>query len=174
LQSDEQVNRGEKRMTIIVAADTNWAIGNKDDLLVRIKEDHKNFKALTTGHTVILGRKTLSTFPGGLPLKNRTNIIMSRDPEYRVEGAKVAHSVDELLKMVEEIDGEVFVIGGGTVYNQLLPYCDKAIVTRIDHEYEADTYFHDLDKDEEWEITDTSEEMTSSDLTYHFVTYERK
>ena len=99
---------------------------------------------------------------------------MSRDPEYRVEGAKVAHSVDELLKMVEEIDDEVFVIGGGTVYNQLLPYCDKAIVTRIDHEYEADTYFHDLDKDEEWEITDTSEEMTSFDLTYHFVTYERK
>ena len=67
-------------MTIIVAADKNWAIGNKDDLLVRIKEDHKNFKELTTGHTVILGRKTLSTFPGGLPLKSRTNIIMGRDP----------------------------------------------------------------------------------------------
>ena len=161
-------------MTIIVAADTNWAIGNKDDLLVRIKEDHKNFKELTTGHTVVLGRKTLSTFPGGLPLKNRTNIIMSRDPGYSVEGAKVAHSVDELLEMVKEIDDEVFVIGGGTIYDQLLPYCDKAIVTRIDHTYEADTYFHDLDADEEWEITDTSDEQTYFDLTYHFVTYERK
>ena len=161
-------------MTIIVAADSNWAIGNKDDLLVRIKEDHKNFKELTTGHTVILGRKTLCTFPGGLPLKSRTNIIMSRDPGYSVEGAKVAHSIDELLEIVKETDDEVFVIGGGTIYDQLLPYCDKAIVTRIDHAYEADTYFHDLDADDEWEITDTSDEMTSFDLTYHFVTYERK
>ncbi|MBP5554882.1 MAG: dihydrofolate reductase [Lachnospiraceae bacterium] len=162
-------------MTIIVAADENWAIGNKDDLLVRIKEDHRNFKALTKGNVVILGRKTLCTFPGGLPLKERTNIIMSRDPEYKVEGAIVAHSVEELLEIVKQYDDDkVFVIGGGTVYDQLLPYCNKAVVTRLDHAYEADTYFHDLDADEEWEITNTSDEMTSFDLTYHFVTYERK
>ena len=162
-------------MTIIVAADENWAIGNKDDLLVRIKEDHRNFKALTKGNVVILGRKTLCTFPGGLPLKERTNIIMSRDPEYKVEGAVVAHSVEELLEIVKQYDDDkVFVIGGGTIYDQLLPYCNKAVVTRLDHAYEADTYFHDLDADDEWEITDTSDEMTSFDLTYHFVTYERK
>ncbi len=162
-------------MTIIVAADKNWAIGNKDDLLVRIKEDHKNFKALTKGNVVILGRKTLCTFPGGLPLKERTNIIMSRDPGYKVEGAIVAHSVEELLEIVKQYDDDkVFVIGGGTIYDQLLPYCNKAVVTRLDHAYEADTYFHDLDADDEWEITNTSDEMTSFDLTYHFVTYERK
>ena len=162
-------------MTIIVAADENWAIGNKDDLLVRIKVDLRNFKALTKGNVVILGRKTLCTFPGGLPLKERTNIIMSRDPEYKVEGAIVAHSVEELLEIVKQYDDDkVFVIGGGTVYDQLLPYCNKAVVTRLDHAYEADTYFHDLDADEEWEITNTSDEMTSFDLTYHFVTYERK
>lgn len=162
-------------MTIIVAADENWAIGNKDDLLVRIKEDHRNFKALTKGNVVILGRKTLCTFPGGLPLKERTNIIMSRDPEYKVEGAEVAHSVEELLEIVKQYDDDrVFVIGGGTIYDQLLPYCNKAIVTRLDHAYEADTYFHNLDEDAEWEITNTSDEMTSFDLTYHFVTYERK
>jgi dihydrofolate reductase len=162
-------------MTIIVAADENWAIGNKDDLLVRIKEDHRNFKALTKGNVVILGRKTLCTFPGGMPLKERTNIIMSRDPEYKVEGAEVAHSVEELLEIVKQYDDDkVFVIGGGTIYDQLLPYCNKAVVTRLDHAYEADTYFHDLDADDEWEITDTSDEMTSFDLTYHFVTYERK
>ncbi len=162
-------------MTIIVAADENWAIGNKDDLLVRIKEDHRNFKALTKGNVVILGRKTLCTFPGGMPLKERTNIIMSRDPEYKVEGAVVAHSVEELLEIVKQYDDDkVFVIGGGTIYDQLLPYCNKAVVTRLDHAYEADTYFHDLDADDEWEITNTSDEMTSFDLTYHFVTYERK
>ena len=162
-------------MTIIVAADENWAIGNKDDLLVRIKEDHRNFKALTKGNVVILGRKTLCTFPGGLPLKERTNIIMSRDPEYKVEGAEVAHSVEELLEIVKQYDDDkVFVIGGGTIYDQLLPYCNKAVVTRLDHAYEADTYFHNLDEDAEWVITNTSDEMTSFDLTYHFVTYERK
>ena len=161
-------------MTVIVAVDKNWAIGYKGELLVRIKEDMKNFKELTTGNTVILGRKTLSTFPGGLPLKNRTNIIMSRDPAFSVEGAMVAHSASEVLEMVKDTDDEVFVIGGGTVYDQLLPYCDKAIVTRIDRAYDADTYFHDLDSDEEWEITDTSDDMYFSDLKYNFVTYSRK
>ncbi len=161
-------------MTIIVAADKNWAIGNKNELLVRIKEDLKNFKELTTGHTVILGRKTLATFPGGLPLKNRRNIIMSRDKDYTVDGADVAHSVEELLDIVKGLDDEIFVIGGGTVYDQLLPYCDKAIVTRIGGEYEADTYFHDLDEDEEWEIADSSEVQTSPEVTYRFVTYKRK
>ena len=160
-------------MTIIVAADAKWGIGYKDELLVRIPEDLKNFKALTTGHTVVLGRKTLATFPKGAPLKNRTNIIMSRDPEYTVPDAIVAHSLDELLDIVRDIDDEIFVIGGGTVYDQLLPYCDKAIVTKIDNEYEADTFFHDLDADEDWKITDSSEVQTSPEVTYRFVTYER-
>lgn len=161
-------------MTIIVAADKNWGIGFKDELLVRIPEDLKNFKALTTGNTVILGRKTLATFPGGRPLKNRTNIIMSRDPEFKAEGAVVCHSADELKDEIKDLDSEkVFVIGGGSIYNLLIHICDKAIVTRIDKEFEADTFFPDLDDSEEWNISDTSDEQRLDDLTYRYVTYER-
>ena len=122
------------------------------------------------GTTVILSEHRLED---ALPLSDRVNIVLTTNTDYTKKDAIIAHSVDELLEMVKDIDDEVFVIGGGTVYNQLLPYCDKAIVTRIDHAYEADTFFPDLDKDEEWKITDTSEEQTYFDLTYHFVTYER-
>ncbi len=162
-------------MTIIVAADAKWGIGYKDELLVRIPEDLKNFKALTTGHTVILGRKTLATFPHCAPLKNRTNIIMSRDPGFEAEGAIVAHDTDELREILKDYDtDEVFVIGGGSIYNLLIDMCDKAIVTRIEREYEADTFFPDLDADDAWEITDTSDEQRLDDLTYRYVTYERR
>ena len=163
-------------MTIIVAADTNWAIGNKDDLLVRIKEDHKNFKELTTGHTVILGRKTLCTFPGGLPLKNRTNIIMSRDSGYAVEGAKVAHSVDELLEMVKEIDDEVFVIGGGSVYKAAFKYAGRLYITHIKAvAKQADTFFPEIDP-KEWEAVQTSEIFSDEEnkIEYQFVVYQKK
>ncbi|MCR5802594.1 MAG: dihydrofolate reductase [Lachnospiraceae bacterium] len=162
-------------MNIIVAVDSNWAIGNKDELLVRIPGDHKNFREMTTGKVVILGRKTLSTFPQGLPLKNRTNIVMSRDPEYSVKDAIVVRSVEELLEEVKKYDTQdVFVIGGGTIYEQLLPYCDTAHITKIDYSYEADTYFHNLDEDPEWEIETDSDEQTYFDLTYRFVKYVRK
>ena len=161
-------------MTIIVAADEKWGIGKNNELLVRIPADLKNFKTLTTGNVVVLGRKTLETFPGKKPLPNRVNIIMSRDSGYATEGAEVCHSTSELLEMVKAYEGkEIFVIGGGMIYEELLPYCDKAIVTRIDKVFDADTYFPDLDGDEAWEITDTSEEQTLFDLTYHYVTYKR-
>ena len=86
-------------MNIIVAADENWAIGNKGDLLVRIPSDHKHFREETTGKVVVLGRRTLETFPQGMPLQNRTNIILTHDPGYRVKGALTAHSVEELMKL---------------------------------------------------------------------------
>ncbi len=162
-------------MNIIVAVDSNWAIGNKDELLVRIPGDHKNFREMTTGKVVILGRKTLSTFPQGLPLKNRTNIVMSHDPEYSVKDAIVVRSVEELLEEVKKYDTQdVFVIGGGTIYKQLLPFCDTAHITKIDYSYEADTYFPNLDEDPEWEIETDSDEQTYFDLTYRFVKYVRK
>ena len=123
-------------MNIIVAVDRNWAIGCKGNLLVRIPADHKNFRELTTGRVVVLGRKTLETFPQGLPLKNRTNIIMSKDPSYEVRDAIVVHSTDELMKKLKDYDtGDIFIIGGDSVYRQLIGYCDTAIVTYIDHKY---------------------------------------
>lgn len=164
-----------KIMNIIVAVDNNWAIGNKNELLIRIPNDHKHFREETTGKVVVLGRKTLETFPQGLPLKNRTNIILSKDKEYRVKDAIVVHSVEELFKELQNYkDEDVYIIGGESVYRQMLPYCNIAHVTKIDHEYEADTYFPNLDKEDAWEITADSDEQTYFDIAYQFLKYERK
>lgn len=162
-------------MNIIVAADSNWAIGNKDKLLISIPNDHKHFREETTGKVVVLGRKTLQTFPQGLPLKNRTNIILSRNPDYTVKDATVVHSLEELLEELKKYNTEdVYVIGGESVYRLLLPYCDTAHVTKIDHAYQADTYFPDLDQDPDWEITADSDELTYFDIPYQFIQYQRK
>ncbi len=136
-------------MNLIVAVDENWAI-------------------------VVLGRKTLETFPQGLPLKNRTNIILSTNPSYKVKDAVVVHSVDELLKELEKYNTEdIYIIGGESIYRQMLPYCNVAHVTKIDYAYTADAYFPDLDQLPEWEITADSEEQTYFDIAYRFVKYER-
>lgn len=162
-------------MNIIVAVDENWAIGNKGELLVRIPADMKMFRQETTGNVVVLGRKTLETFPNKQPLKDRTNIILTKDQNYKVPDAIVVHSIDELLDELKKYDDEsIYIIGGDSVYKQMLPYCDTAHVTKIDHKYEADAFFADLDNDPEWEITATSDEQYYFDLTYHFVKYERK
>lgn len=161
-------------MNLIVAVDENWAIGLKNKLLVRIPSDQKFFRQETTGKVVVLGRKTLETFPGGLPLKNRTNIILSTDRSYKVKDAVVVHSIPELLEELKQYDSkDVYIIGGESIYRQMLPYCDTAHVTKIYHSYEADTYFPNLDELPEWEITATSEEQTYFDLEFEFIKYER-
>ena len=162
-------------MNLIVAVDENWAIGNKNELLISIPADHKFFRQETTGKVVVLGRKTLETFPQGLPLKNRTNIIMSTNKAYQVKDAVVVHDVEELLEELKKYDTEdVYIVGGESVYRQLLPYCDVAHVTKIDHAYAADAYFPNLDEMPEWQITADREEQTYFDITYHFLKYERK
>lgn len=162
-------------MNAIVAVDNNWAIGCKNSLLVRIPADHKNFRQETTGKVVVLGRKTLETFPQGMPLPNRTNIILSTNPDYQVKDAVVVHSKEELEAELKKYDTEdIYIIGGESVYRMMLPACDVVHVTKIDHDYEADAYFPNLDKDDAWEITAESEEQTYFDLPYYFVKYERK
>lgn len=162
-------------MNLIVAVDENWAIGNKNELLVRIPNDHKYFREVTTGKVVVLGRKTLETFPQGLPLKNRTNIILSHNPEYKVKDAIVVHSIEELQEELKNYPTEdVYIIGGASVYREMLPYCDVAHVTKIEHAYQADAYFPNLDESSEWEITADSEEQTYFDIAYTFLKYERK
>ncbi len=161
-------------MNLIVAVDENWAIGNKDRLLVSIPKDHKMFREETTGKVVVLGRKTLETFPQGQPLKNRTNFILSRDPGYQVKDAVIVHSVEELLERLKAYDSkDVYIIGGESVYRQMLPYCDTAIVTKIAHVFEADTYFPNLDEAPDWKLTAEGDEETYFDLEYQFVKYER-
>lgn len=161
-------------MNLIVAADNHWAIGNKGNLLVRIPNDHKFFREETAGKVVVLGRKTLETFPQGLPLKNRTNIILSSRQDFKVKDALVVHSLEELLEKLKKYNSEdIYIAGGGSVYKQMLPYCDVAHVTKIDHRYEADTYFPNLDERKEWKITADSDEQTYFDIAYQFVRYER-
>ncbi len=161
-------------MKLIVAVDQNWGIGKNNDLLVSIPQDKKFFREMTTGNVVVMGRKTLESFPGGRPLPNRTNIVLTHRPDYEAKGAVVVHSVEELFETLKEYEAEeVYCVGGGSVYEQLLPYCDTAHVTKIDHAYEADVYFPNLDTMEEWEITGESDEQTYFDLEYTFVCYER-
>ena len=162
-------------MNAIVAVDNNWAIGCKNSLLVRIPADHKNFRQETTGKVVVLGRKTLETFPQGMPLPNRINIILSTNPDYQVKGAVVVHSREELdAELAKYPTEDVYVIGGESVYRMMPAECDVVHVTKIDHDYEADAYFPNLDQDSAWEITAESEEQTYFDLPYYFLKYERK
>ncbi|MDD2971824.1 MAG: dihydrofolate reductase [Lachnospiraceae bacterium] len=161
-------------MNLIVAVDHNWAIGNKNELLVSIPNDHKHFRQETTGKVVVLGRKTLATFPQGLPLKGRTNIILSTDPSYTVKDATVVHSIKELLETLKNYRSEdIYIIGGESIYRQMLPYCDTAHITKINHIYDADTYFPNLDEMKNWKITADSEEQTYFDIEYVFLKYQR-
>ena len=158
-------------MNCIVAVDRNWAIGKGGDQLIYIPTDLKRFKELTMGHPVILGRKTLATFPGGRPLKGRRNLILSRNPDFAPEGAEVFADVDALLATAPE---DAFVIGGASVYRNLLERCDTAYVTKIDAEYPADCWFPDLDTCPDWEAVEESELLEHEGTAFRYVTYKRK
>ncbi len=161
-------------MNLIAAVDKNWAIGYQNKLLTSIPEDMKFFRQTTTGKVVVMGRKTLESFPGKKPLKNRTNIVLTKNPSYQAEGAIVVHSEDELREELKKYDSEdIFVIGGESIYRQLLDECNKAYITKIEYAYTADAYFPNLDEKEEWKITAESEEHTCFDLEYFFLTYEK-
>ncbi len=162
-------------MNLIAAVDNNWAIGKNNQLLVSIPADMKFFRATTTGKVVVMGRKTLESFPNGQPLKNRTNIVLTHDRTYRVKDAVVVYSMDELREELKKYDSEdIYVIGGESIYRQLVDECDVAHITKIDFAYDADAYFPNLDEKDEWEITADSEEQTYFNLIYHFLKYEKK
>ena len=161
-------------MNLIVAVDKNWAIGNDNKLLVSIPQDMKFFRETTMGKVVVMGRKTLESFPGGQPLKKRTNIVLTRDKNYQVKDAIVVNTVDELLQELKKYDEEdIYIIGGESIYRQMLPYCKVAHVTKINHAYEADTYFPNLDERDDWVVTGVSDEQTYFNLEYEFVRYEK-
>ncbi|HJC75347.1 MAG TPA: dihydrofolate reductase [Candidatus Mediterraneibacter faecavium] len=162
-------------MKAILAADKNWGIGYNNHLLVSIPSDMKFFRQTTTGKVVVMGRKTLESFPNGMPLKNRINIVLTGNQNYQVKDAVVVHSEDELLDELKKYDtDDIYVIGGESVYRMMLPYCDTVYVTKIDRAFQADTFFPDLDEMDEWEMTEESEEQTCFDLEFYFTKYERR
>lgn len=161
-------------MYLIAAADRNWAIGNKGSLLYSLPQDMKFFRETTSGGVVVMGRKTLESFPGGRPLKNRVNIVLTRNSEYEKEGVVVCNDTDKLPEMLKEYsDKNIFVIGGEEIYRLLLPLCTKAYITKVDATAEADAFFPNLDENKSWQITHESETFNDNGIDFKFVTYER-
>lgn len=162
-------------MNLIANVDNNWAIGKNNQLLVRIPADMKFFRETTTGKVVVMGRRTLESFPAGQPLKNRTNIVLTHDESYQVKDAIVVHSMEELQEELKKYPSDdIFIIGGESIYRQFVDVCDVAHITKVDYAYDADAYFPNLDEKPEWQITQDSEEQTYFDLIYHFYKYEKK
>ena len=159
-------------MNAIVVVDKNWAIGHENDLLFSLPGDMKHFRTLTSGGTVIMGRKTLDSFPEGKPLPNRRNIVLTSH-NIEIEGAEVVHTTEEMLKAIEnENTDSVYVIGGGSLYTALLPLCKRVYLTKVDAIGEgADTWFPNLDKLPGWEVETVGETLTEKDCTYQFIDY---
>ena len=162
-------------MNLIAAVDKNWAIGRNNKLLVSIPDDMKFFRETTTGKVVVMGRKTLESFPGKKPLKNRVNIVLTGDRSYQADGAVIVHDMEELHEELKKYPSEdIYIIGGESIYKQLLDECDVAHITKIDFAYEADAWFPNLDEDKDWVVAADSEERTYFDLEYCFKMYVRK
>ncbi|MCL2062870.1 MAG: dihydrofolate reductase [Candidatus Cloacimonetes bacterium] len=178
-------------MNIIVAVDENWAIGYKNDLLIRISEDMKYFKNKTMGNIVVMGRKTFESLPGQRPLKNRTNIVLSKDKKYTVTTASllppekdveipvfktiICHDVNEVLSIVKSSDKEVFIIGGEMIYKLFIPYCKKAYVTKIYHKFKADKHIPPFSNNPSWGLIEESEIFeTKENIKYQFLVYEKQ
>lgn len=166
-------------MNIIGAVDRNWSIGKNNRLLAQIPIDQKMFRNDTYGKIVIMGRKTFEGLPGPRPLEGRLNIVLSGKEDFNPKGVYVCRSIGETLKVLNKCkargfsEKDMFVIGGGEVYRQFLPYCDRAYITYIDYEYEADCHMPNLSKDSCWQLSEESEEMTYFDVPFCFRTYER-
>lgn len=157
-------------MQAIVCISENWGIGCDGQLLFRISADLKRFRALTTGKTVILGSRTLATFPGGRPLPNRRNIILTHR-DLTVEGAEIAHSVEQAAALAGP---DAIVIGGTSVYRAFLPYCDRVFVTAVEACPEADSFFPDLDASPDWMAVQESEMFEENGLRFRYIDYIRK
>lgn len=162
-------------MKTIVNVDNNWGIGIGDKLLNHIPADMKFFRETTTGNVVVMGRATFMTFPGPKALPNRVNIVITGDKNWSAPDVTVCHSMDELFEELKKYDTDsVFVIGGSSVYEQLLPYCDTAYVTKVDSAKPADKFFPNLDEMQEWSVADESESMEHNGTQFRFLTYKKK
>lgn len=161
-----------KDLILIASADKNWGLGKDNKLLKRIPEDLKRFSELTRGNAIVVGRKTLESFKDKKPLPDRINIVLTRDKDYYCEGVVIVHSIEEFFNVIEKIDKKVFVCGGATIYKQFLPYCETALITQIDEEYNADTYLVNLEDDGGWIKTDVGVWQESrAEVRFRYVEY---
>lgn len=160
-------------MNAIVVVDENWAIGKNGGLLVHLPGDLKYYKKRTIGKHIIIGRKTLESFPGGKPLPGRTNIVVTRDGDFKKEGCVVCHSVEEAVQAAGAYPEEdVFVAGGAEIYREFFDLCDTFYVTKIYEAFEADRFFPNLDEDD-FRITWESEMQQENGIEYRFFKYVR-
>ena len=160
-------------MNAIVVVDRNWAIGRDNDLLFSLPTDMKRFRSLTLGGTVILGRRTLDSFPGGKPLPRRKNIVITRCADFHREGAVVVSNLQAAMEAAADTPQDhIWVIGGGSIYAALLSKCRRAYVTRVDAAAEgADSFFPNLDKLPGWVVDSISDPVAENGLTYRFYDY---
>ena len=162
-------------MKIIVAVDKNWGIGCNGGLLFNIPEDMRFFKETTVNNVVVMGRKTFESLPGGKPLKDRANIVLTGNRGFKAEGAVVCGSVDGVLKEAEKYAGkDIYIIGGETVYREFLGYCGEALITKVFAERQADSFFPDMDKLPDWQKIWESEIKAHGELQYVFTRYVNK
>ena len=182
--SDHQMNNhlGNGREIIaIVSVDKSWGIGKTGTLLVHLSCDMKYFKEITIGNIVVMGRKTFESLPGAKPLPDRLNVVITRNEEYAKELVSredilTAKSVEESIEMFAtdpEDTRDLFVIGGGEIYRQFLPFVDSCLVTKIDAEFEADTFFPNLDAEKSFELTNESDSVTEDGISFVFTEYSR-
>lgn len=162
-------------MNTIVAVDKNWGIGKNNDLLFSLKADMKHFVEHTRGKTVVMGYNTLLSFPNGMPLKNRVNIVLypqGSDEDAKAKGYILARSLDELLEILKNYDSATtYVVGGAMMYHTMLPYCDTAYITKVDADGGAQVFFDDLDALDNWTLTECGEPVEDNGYTIRFCTY---
>ncbi len=159
-------------MIAIVNVSEEWGIGKENRLLVRIRSDMRRFRTLTSGNTIIVGRKTLATFPNGLPLPGRENIVFSRDPDYAMEGAMACRDLSQLRALLaDRRPDSVFVCGGEQIYRLLLPFCSSALVTMTETDVDSDRFFPNLNQLPNWILSDAGERQTENDVSFRYLTY---
>ncbi len=160
-------------LTIIVAAGENDAIGKDNKVIWHLRDDLKRFKKLTSGHHIIMGRKTFESFPK--PLPNRTHVVISRQASYQApEGVIVVNSLERAIEVAKN-DAQPFIIGGGEIYKQAMPLADKIEITRVHHSFEADTFFPKIDRTIWKEISNTFHKKDEAhDYEFSFITYVKK
>ena len=159
-------------MILIAAVNNSWGIGSGNELLYHIPADMKFFREKTKGNIIVVGRKTLESFPNGEPLKFRENVVLTKNTSYRKDGVTILHSAEEVLKYAEKhTDKEIYLCGGAQIYSLLLPYCEKALITKIDDCKPADKFIPNLDESDEWILTEQSEKISDAGFSFRFLTY---
>ncbi len=161
-------------LILIASSDKNHGIGKNNNLLQRFEEDMRNFSAHTTGQVIIVGRKTLESFPKGQPLPNRRHLVFSKNPDYEMNGIEVIHNLVELFNVIETIRERIYVCGGESIYKELLPFCNRAIITEIDENYDADAFLPDIQSIPDWICFNPAEwETSKKGIRYRILEYEK-